>query len=90
MKSFLKLLITLTLLMMISSENINIFEQSEVIQYPNIKKFVINFTELKKSTPNFFVEHAFLSVIANTTSNTECNKKSGVKIKLFIFYLIGM
>jgi hypothetical protein len=71
------------LLPIFHSEQVAIFEQEGEIEFAKILDYEINFGIIKQNTPNFFIEHSFLSIIANVTTGEDCGKKS---VKIFITY----
>lgn len=75
---------TLTIVAMIlftigRCEQTKLFEDEGNIEFAKILEFKINFKEMETLASNFFIEHSFLSILANvTTDSTECLKKPAV------------
>lgn len=74
----------LSILDLISSEQIKIYESKQIIEFPNILTFQINFNELKNNTPTFLIDHSFLSIMVNVTNDKECTKNPNVNNILII------
>jgi hypothetical protein len=61
-----------------NGEQIKIYQNSSVIEFPNILEYEINLRLLRNQTSEFFLGHSFLSIIANVTNSGDfsSNKKS--------------
>jgi hypothetical protein len=67
------------------SEKINILDYSGEIEFSKLKQFQINFKDVKSKIPDFFFQHAFVSVLVNVTIPLECSKKSNCGQPLRIY-----
>jgi len=62
------------------SDEISIFNESGHVEFAKVLEFKINFRDFATQTTNFFIEHSFVSIIANVnTTDIECKNNKVVK-----------
>jgi len=63
------------------SKEISLFEVKDQVEFAKFIDFTIKFSELEElKLTDFFLEHSFISVIANVTLARGCDKNSSVII----------
>lgn len=71
--------ISIFLITTCKTKQITIFEANNQVEFAKFSDYTIKFSEMEDlKLADFFYEHSFISVIANVTIATDCNKKSSV------------